>query len=323
MNRKISIVLLTVFCLVTVTGLAGCRYVSHAIKLATSSHGGAYSQVGKELCHILNKKDSALQMTVRHTSGSPANLDALNDQKVQMALVQNDVLHDHYYRDGKSSASKSNRYLAITSLYTEKLQVVARKTASIRTISDLKGKTICIGPENSGSTREAKLLLGAYGITSSNTTLKQMTYTETRNAMQDHLIDAFILMTAENTDMISKLAKNISVQVLPIKDSARKQMLKKNPYLTEASLPKSTYHGMTEEVPTVGVKCVLVVKKTLPKAAVNEIAKFIFEYNSRIEENSGVPMELNEKDAASGVSIPFHKGAAQYFKSKGVTVKTN
>ena len=68
-----------------------------------------------------------------------------------------------------------------------------------------------------------------------------------------------------------------------------------------------------------GVKAVLLASDELPAAQVQKLTELLFSGREGLEEQLGIPLDA-EQDAVEGVGIPFHAGAAAYYKAAGITV---
>lgn len=322
-NRKFRLILTGICAAAMIVSLTGCRYVSHALKFGTARSGGVYVQVGKQLSAILNHRDSALQITQKKTAGSEANIRLLNEDYIQLTLAQNDIVNDAYYAEGSYKGKKPmQNYRAIAGLYTEQCQIVVRRGSSIKSIDDLEGKTVSVGEKESGTYQNARQILSAYGLSEKTVTYKHLHYDKAMKALEDKKVDAVFITAGARTHIIDKTNRTTPIRLLSIDSSKQTRILKANPYMVKAEVPAKTYNGQNNAVQTVGVRCVLLVKKNLPEATVKEITTRLFKYQDHLQEKVSVKLDLKEKNAVKGITIPFHKGAADYYKSKGITVKT-
>ena len=85
-------------------------------------------------------------------------------------------------------------------------------------------------------------------------------------------------------------------------------------------IPAGTYPGQDSDVTTVTVKATLIVDAKASDDAVYNLTKAIFDNAADIAKENGKGAELSLDNATSGMTAPFHKGAAKYFAEKGVTV---
>lgn len=322
-KRKFHILLMCVCTAAMIVSLTGCKYVSHALKFGTARSGGVYVQIGKQLSAILNHRDSALQITQKKTAGSEANIRLLNEDYIQLTLAQNDIVNDAFYAKGSYAGKKPmQNYRAIAGLYTEQCQIVVRRDSKIRSIDDLEGKTVSVGEKESGTYQNARQILSAYGLSGKTVSYRHLHYDKAMKALEDKDVDAVFITAGAKTHIIDKTNETTPVRLLSMDSRKQERILKANPYLVKAEVPADTYSGQHRAVQTVGVRCVLLVKKNLPEATVKEITSRLFEYQDHLQKKVSVKLDLKEKNAVKGITIPFHKGAADYYKSKGITVKT-
>ena len=95
-----------------------------------------------------------------------------------------------------------------------------------------------------------------------------------------------------------------------------------SPYYTCYEIPANTYTGQTEAVTTVTVKATLIVSASASEDDVYALTKAIFDNVTAITAENGKGAELSVENATSGMTAPFHAGAAKYFAEKGKTVET-
>ena len=91
---------------------------------------------------------------------------------------------------------------------------------------------------------------------------------------------------------------------------------------TECIIPKGTYKGQDEDVKTVGVKALLLASNKLSADSVKELTAILFKNKEKLQYTLPVDFSMDEKSSVEGVTIPFHKGAASYYKDKGINVET-
>ena len=94
------------------------------------------------------------------------------------------------------------------------------------------------------------------------------------------------------------------------------------PFYTTYSIPAGTYAGQDADVATVTVKATLIVSANASEDDVYNLTKAIFDHTDAIAAENGKGAELTLENATSGMTAPFHAGAAKYFAEKGITVET-
>ena len=93
------------------------------------------------------------------------------------------------------------------------------------------------------------------------------------------------------------------------------------PYYTVYKIAADTYNGQSADVNTIAVKATLIVSADIDETTVYNITKAIYDNAGAISAEHAKGKELTIENATTGMTAPFHKGAAKYFAEKGVTVE--
>ena len=129
-------------------------------------------------------------------------------------------------------------------------------------------------------------------------------------------------MAGPPTPAITELFTSSTAYLVPIDGAVATALLASCPYYTVHAIPAGTYPGQTEDVNTVTVKATLIVSASASDDEVYELTKAIFDNIEAITAAHAKGAELSIENATSGMTAPFHAGAARYFAEKGVTVET-
>ena len=124
-----------------------------------------------------------------------------------------------------------------------------------------------------------------------------------------------------NATVVEELSKQCDIKLIGIDVSAVKKL--KNTYsYVDCKIPKNTYNGQSDEVGTVAVKAVLIVNDRLSDEQVKKLTQLVFDNAQELQLTVSADVDITLEKAVEGVKIPFHKGAAEYYSEKGITVKT-
>ena len=136
--------------------------------LGTGGTTGTYYAVGGVMSTVLNDKLEKSNLTVTSTGASKANILDVDDGVSQLATVQNDVMYYAYTgTDLFEDVGKIESFSVIAGLYDETVQIITCDP-SIKTVADLKGKTVSVGDAGSGVEFNAKQVLEAYDLSFSD-----------------------------------------------------------------------------------------------------------------------------------------------------------
>jgi len=141
--------------------LLSCR-PALALTIATGTPEGTYYQIAQDIKKIADKE--GIPFDIIQTNGSLDNINLLGLEKVDLAILQLDVLKVTSDRmQTKADFNIFEVMKVILNLYFEEIHVLT-KSESIRSISQLEGKRVAVGPEGSGSALTAAVLLTAYDL---------------------------------------------------------------------------------------------------------------------------------------------------------------
>lgn len=294
---------------------------SATMTMGTGGTSGTYYGYGGILGSQI-KSAAGINVTVVSTDGSKANILGIDAGNYQLGTVQSDVMA-YAWEGSRSFESEGamDSFRVIGGLYAEAVQLVTMNP-EIKSVADLAGKKVSIGAAGSGVYFNAIDVLNAAGLTEEDIVPQYQSFADSADALKDNKIDAAFIVAGPPTPAITELFTTNTAYLVPIDGEVADKLLKDCPYYTVHSIPANTYAGQTEEVKTVTVKATLIVSTSASEDDVYKLTKAIFDNIEAITAAHAKGAELSIENATSGMTVPFHAGAAKYFAEKGVTVET-
>ena len=282
------------------------------VKLGTGNDGGIYRKYGNAFAGL----ESGVNVIVKNTAGSQANLRLLNDGFIDMAIVQSDMLSEAVNGTDDFKGSPVSDVRAVAALYMEDFQIVVRADSDIESIADLAEKRISLGEDGSGVAKNAEYILNSAGISMNMVNTCYMNYQQSAEALKDGEIDAFFAVLGAPADVISQLAEDIPIRLLPMDERTAAYMTNLYDGYFSTEIKAGTYSGINEDV-----QAVLVADTSADAQTVKKLTAAIFENSGDIEKQGlAAP---NSDFATSGLPCAFHKGAAEYYKSINISVNAD
>ena len=315
MKKIIAIVLAVMM----VASLAACGGAGTKMTMGTGGTAGTYYGYGGVLGQYI-KNNAGINVTVVSTDGSKANIQGIAAGNYQLGTVQSDVMA--YAWDGIRSfeqEGKIDSFRTVAGLYAEAIQLVTMDPA-IKSVGDLKGKSVSIGAPGSGVYFNAVDVLTAAGLTENDIKAQYQSFADSADALKDGKIDAAFIVAGPPTPAITELCTTNSAYLVPIDGAVSEKLMQTNPFYTEHIIPAGTYAGQEEDIKTVTVKATLIVSADAAEDDVYALTKAIFDNIDSITTENAKGAELSLENATGGMPVPFHKGAAKYFAEKGVEV---
>ena len=319
MKKFISIILV----LVMVVALVACGNASATkMTMGTGGSSGTYYGYGGVLGQYM-MNEAGINVTVVSTDGSKANIQGIDAGNYQLGLVQSDVMA--YAWEGTRSFEEDGKvdsFRVVAGLYAEAVQLITMDP-SIQSVADLKGKAVSIGAPGSGVYFNAVDVLNAAGLTENDIKAQYQSFADSTDALKDGKIDAAFIVAGAPTPAITELCTTNDAWLVPIDGEIADKLMASCPFYTAYEIPAGTYEGQTENVTTVTVKATLIVSADASEDDVYNLTASIFDNIDAITAEHGKGAELSIENATSGMSAPFHAGAAKYFAEKGVEVEAD
>ena len=319
---KMKKMLAIVLALTMAVSLAACGG-SGASKMTMGTGGtsGTYYAFGGVLGQYI-KNNAGIDVTVVSTDGSKANIESIDSGDYQLGTVQSDVMAYAWAGSRSFEANgKINSFRVVAGLYAEAVQLVTMNP-DIKSVVDLKGKSVSIGAPGSGVYFNAMDVLTAAGLSEDDIKPQYQSFADSTDALKDGKIDAAFIVAGAPTAAITELCTTNSAYLVPIDGDIAAKLMADCAFYTAYTIPAGTYAGQTEDVTTVTVKATLIVSASASEDDVYNLTKAIFDNVDAIAAENGKGKELSIENATSGMAAPFHSGAAKYFAEKGVTVPT-
>lgn len=325
-----KLLVLALAALVAVAALASCSSekpaggdapasASSTLRFVTGGESGTYYAFGSVIAqHATN--NAGVNVVGLAGNGSQANVMALNDKTAELAFCQSDVMA--YAYEGTNLFAETGKvdcFSTLGALYTEQVQIVTLNP-DIKTVADLEGKNVSIGAAGSGVYFNAIDILGVYGLSEDDIKPTYQSFGDSADALKDGKIDAAFIVAGAPTTAVTDLATTKDVHLVSLDKEHVDQLLASSPYYAECTIKKDTY-GLDEDVVTVGVGAVVLVRNDVAEDDVYAIAKDIFDNAENLTDSHAKYGEVSLEYGSSITSVPYHPGAKKYFAEKGIDVK--
>ena len=288
------------------------------VNVLTGGTSGVYYPMGVAIAKVIGEKVPGARPSVQATKASVENLNLIQQGKGEVAFTLADSLADG--AAGKEEAgfkAPLNKVRALGGIYSNYIQIVASKESGIKSIADLKGKRLSVGAPRSGTELNARAILNAAGIKYEDLgKIEYLPFAESVELMKNRQLDATLQSAGLGVASIKDLANSVAIVVVEVPGAVIDKI--GAPYL-KATIPAKTYEGQEADVATAAVPNFLVTRADLKDDEVYAITKAIYESLPELAAAHAAAKSIKLENAMKGSPVPFHPGAAKYFKEKGVT----
>jgi len=317
MKHKLKLIISILTIMVVLTACSsGTR-----LMFGTGGTAGTYYAYGGVIAQYITG-NADVKVTAVSSGGSKANVQSIQDGDFQLGFVQSDVMA--YAWGGEKSFEKdgpTHDFRVLGGLYDETVQLITMDE-DIKSVEDLRGKSVSIGEAGSGVYFNAMDVLSAANITLDDINPQYQSFEASKEALKDGKIQAAFIVAGAPTIAITELATTNGVYLVDIEGEIREKIIANCPYYSPLQIPADTYPGQSEAVETITVKATVIVSASLDEELVYRMTAAIFDNKEAIALENAKGKELSIENATEGMTAPFHKGAARYYKEHGIEVES-
>ena len=287
-------------------GRGGTRWLS----LCTGNTTGVYYILGGGVAQRISRDLSGYRATAEPTGASVENLQRVVRRDCDIAFTLADSAAD--------AVTAQQPIAALARLYPNYTQVLARRSARVRTIADLRGKRVSTGSPNSGTEVIALRLLEAAGLDPDRNVHRQaLSLPESVQGMKDGIIDALFwsggLSTPGIRDVLTSLKGNVGF--VPLDDLAPRLRRDHGPIYVDAEIPADKANGQSHPTPTIAVPNLLVVHAAMDEQLAYDLTRLLFEHQDDLGNNvHPAAKRIPPPKEQEADPVPLHPGAARYFR---------
>ena len=330
--KKISVKLLAAASIAALgLGTVSAKAEEAEYILSTASTGGTYYPVGVALSTLVKVKLQPKQkigMSAINSAGSGENVRLLREDEAQFAILQG--LFGYYAATGTGPVEKDGpqkELRAITMLWPNVEQfVVAADDAKSGTIADfvaLKGESMALGRQNSGTIGSNATILSGFGIDiDTDYTLVYAGYGPSAEALQNRQVKGISTPAGVPTGAVSQLFATMGddVKMLDFTDEEMAKADAEKDLWTRYVIPAGTYPGQAADINTIAQPNFLAVRSDVPEEHVYLITKTVYENLPFLQAIHPATKAMAIDNAIAGIPLPLHPGAIRYYEEVGIEI---
>lgn len=313
--------------------LAGCES-ENFVTLGTAPVGGAFQPVGNAIASVANefRGENQWKVQAKGTKGSRQNIRMLDKGEIQLGM-SNAAISYHAAR-GIGGWDKKYDVRAVVTLAPNVGLFITKQDSGIRTMADLKGKRITVGPAGAGFEMFLGPLMTAHGVkyTSEEQDFVPLNenYTAACQLLGDENTDAAFMGGAVPTPAVTQACTSHDIFFIPFDDEVRQQLIREYSFYKPATIPaknkdgNATYRGMESDFEAMNVGSMqLITHASVDEELIYQLTRTIWENRAEVVKQHNAGRAINPKNAALNTGIDFHPGAIRFYKEIGIWPKSD
>ena len=306
-----------VLCTAALAALFAAPAAAQQVTFMTGPQGGSWIPLGGALKGMWEKAVPGLNITQTPGAGI-ANVRGVDEGKAHIGSGNSSTTVDGI--EGRTPYPKKvTKVCQVANLYPQYFQVVALADAKVNSFADLKGKSLVTQPKGNTAEAVTAMVLQINGMSYQSLARAnfQAAYTDAVSIMKDGHAQVFTLGTTAPASAVMDLASARDVKLVPVDDKTMDAMKKLNPGYNKLIIKAGTYPKQDRDVPVIGYSTHIVASCDLPEQTVYQMTKAMA---SNVDSMAAVVKAISgitPKDMALDIGVPFHKGAAKFYKEAG------
>lgn len=285
------------------------------LTIGTASAGGAFYPIGTGLAEVITQHVEPLYVTAEITGGSVENVILTGTGECDLAISNADHVADGIA--GRGSYDTAYDVNAICSLHASILHIVTLGNTGVKSVEDLRGKKVAVGPAGGGSIPMITAVLEAYGMTFDDITPTYVSYDDGITQLKDGQVDAALVGAGYPSSSVLALQATDKVVMVPLSEEAMDKISENNPAYSKVVVPADTY-GMDSDVIVLGVRNLVYCTPDLSEDTVYAITKALYENLAEVQSYHNALTSVTQETMVDVSGVPLHPGAERFYKEIGV-----
>lgn len=291
--------------------------VKRKLSMGTATIGGLYYIFGGAWAKALNEAVPEVEITAESTPGSVANAQMIQAGKIAIGFSQATAAYESYNGLGWTKGTKYDKIRALVALYPAALTVYTLESRNIRSLKDLNGKDVSLGPAGAGVDQFGRNLFEVLGIKPKR--IHNLPHEQTAKAVGDGQLDAGMTVQLAPWPGLKDLETSAKLYFIPVTKEEGAQVRAKYPYYADGFLPKGSYKAITADIPSLGDWNLGLVGADMPEDLAYKLAQGTFAKQKDLLATHRAA-EYTVPQNAKYNTIPIHPGAVRFYREAGVEI---
>ncbi|MFD5474005.1 TAXI family TRAP transporter solute-binding subunit [Streptomyces sp. NPDC127105] len=290
---------------------------SGTITFSTGTLRGVYQEYGVRLRTAFAKDMPDLKVRLLTSDGSQENVARVATGRSDFTIAAADAVETYEVNHGPGAS----RLRGVARLYDDYVQLVVPRDSRIRSVTDLRGKRVSVGPPESGVRLIAERVLRTAGI-DPETDIRPMG--DGIGTAPDRLrqgdLDAFFWSGGLPTDGLRRLAEQFPFRFVPIEADLVARLHAEGGatrYYRATNMPESAYPSVQNgaAVPTIAVSNVLMTREDMDPRLTEWVTRTVIKSRDGIGAHVHSAQLVDLRTAIYTDPLTLHEGARRYYRS--------
>jgi len=202
-------------------------------------------------------------------------------------------------------------------MYDSAFQFATLKRLAIKSLDDLAGLRIGVGPRAGTSGTYVPEIFKLLGITAD---IRFGAIEQLASQMADGKFDGGVIASGFPIPALAELDVKQSLDFVQPSSEQSSMVRNRMPEITPSLIPAGTYHSRAQDYHTIGLFNFAVAHKELPDNLIYKIVSTVFDNRGELMKAQSSAKETIPANIDRNTMLPLHPGAVRYYREVGITL---
>ncbi|MCC7082163.1 MAG: TAXI family TRAP transporter solute-binding subunit [Burkholderiales bacterium] len=307
----------------SITTLTIAAAPSHAVDLVFSSGptGGSWIPMAAATAQVVKKRFPDVNVQVE-PGAALVNMEKIRTDKADLGWSMTTVLSDARTGTRVFKGKKTDRPLYVANYYPNVWQLIVPADSEIKSVKDLRGKAVALPARGNTSLADGwELLLQVNGMSLNDLGTKSYgPVSSNGEAMRNRQAIAAGWFTGVPASFVLDVGSAMKLRMIAATEDEIAKLRKLNPGFARYVVKAGTYaeQGIPGEVVTFQSPTILIASSKASEDAIYKVTKAIVEGRAEFGAVAKSMAGVTAAQMAENFDMPYHPGAARYYKEAGL-----
>jgi uncharacterized protein len=296
-----------------------------AIRIGTSEHDGTFHSQGRALKVVLDRQLSLAPVEVLTAdTASVENANRLHNDEIAFGFMAANWIGRA--KNGEAPFRNPIDIRMAAPMNAGPLFFIARADSAVRSVADLRGRRVVLGPEKSGMVQHAHTIFGVLGLPFTAFTPVYLDFEAGADELARGTVDAQLQCPIPNKVMTA-LSEQCDIRVLPYAPDQLEKLLGAVSFYRRTVMRKGAFRGLDADVAQPAVVNILATHARMPDATVHDAVSAIVANAAELGTINPLFKGLGElfqplkSDGAKALEfggVALHPGAVKAYREAGL-----
>jgi TRAP transporter TAXI family solute receptor len=306
--------------LAVTVGATACRNAevvasrTPSIRIGAGSAASDFTVMARALAKTLASEPPRYNVEIVVTRGGISSLESVQNGTSDCGFSYANVAYEAFAGRLSSEPGPLRSLRGVALVQISPVYFLVKHGSAVRSITDLRGRSVAYGNAGSASSRAGALVLNAFGLDSRSTHIEDTGFGFSE--LREGTLDAVLFMAASPSIGVKNGLRD-GLELLPLEGPAIDNLRERYPFLHPLLIPADTYPSQHAPLRTVGVESLLLCREDVDAVDVHRVTQgWMTTFTELVR--AGQLADGVTSNLASATPIPLHPGATAYYRSRQV-----